>query len=182
MRDSHWPRGAYVAEFTDERQFAGAVTMLHDAGYRRMEVYTPFPVPTVDALLPNPPSVLPLMVFVAGIGGAILSYWIQWYTNAVSYPLNIGGRPAHAAPAFFIPTFEGTVLCASVIAFVALFAILRLPRPWHPMFEVPGFERASVDHFWLAIDASDERANDDVTPRVLEHLKPLSVARIPGDA
>lgn len=182
MRDSHWPGGAYVAEFADERHFAGAVSALREAGYSRIEVYTPYPVPRVEAALRECSSPLPVLVFLGGLSGALFSYWVQWYTNAVSYPLNIGGRPAHAVPAFFIPTFEGTVLCASLVAFGALLAVLRLPRPWHPMFEVDGFERASVDHFWIAVDVGDRRGDDELTPRALEQLHPLRVMRIAGDA
>jgi hypothetical protein len=180
MRDAHWPNGAHAAEFDDERHLAGAVASLHDDGYRQMEVYTPYPVPGIESALRNPPSWLPLFVFLAGAAGAAMGYWIQWYTNAVSYPLNIGGRPAHAAPAFFIPTFEGTVLCAALAAFVGLFMLLRLPQPWHPVFEIDGFERASIDRFWIVVDAADRRADDLLTPLELEALAPLRVARLPG--
>jgi hypothetical protein len=178
MRDAQWPAGAYVAEFADERQFVSAVAELRDQGYTKLEVYTPFPVERVYAALPEPPSILPYAVFFAGLGGGAIAYWIQWYTNAVSYPLNIGGRPVHAAPAFFIPTFEGTVLAASLAAFVLLWLVLRLPQPWHPIFEIDGCERASIDHFWIAIDASDRRADPDLTPRALERLQSLRVTRL----
>ena len=180
MRDARWPSGAFAAEFADERHFAGAVALLRDQGYSKLETYTPYPVSRVDAALPDPPSILPQIVFVAGLGGALLGYWIQWYTNAVSYPLNIGGRPAHAAPAFFIPSFEALILAASLMAFVGLIALLRLPRPWHPMFEVEDFERASIDHFWIAIDATDDCADDEGTPRALAALRPLRVVRVPS--
>jgi hypothetical protein len=180
MRDAHWPTGAIAAEFADESQFAGAVAALGEQGYTKLETYSPYPVPNVDATLREPPSLLPPLVLVAGLAGGLISYWIQWYTNAVSYPLNIGGRPAHAAPAFFIPTFEGTVLAAAVTAFVALFAMLRLPRPWHPMFEVDGFERASIDRFWIAIDVSNEPASGDNAMHALEALQPLRVMRVPS--
>jgi ActD protein len=182
MRDGHWPAGAYAAEFADERQFAGAVATLRDQGYSKLETYTPYPVARVDALLSERPSVLPPIVFFAGIAGAALGYWIQWFANAVSYPLDIGGRPAHAAPAFFIPTFEATVLAASLAAFFGLFALLRLPRPWHPMFEAEGFERASIDHFWVAIDATDSRSDRTMMRQTLEELGPLRVVDVPGDA
>jgi len=180
MRDTRWPSGAYAAEFSSERHFAGAVAILRGQGYSKIETYTPYPVPHIEAVLPESPSVLPPLVLLAGFGGGLLGYWIQWYTNAVSYPLNIGGRPAHAAPAFFIPTFEGTILVAATAAFVGLFALLRLPQPWHPMFEIDGFERASIDRFWIAVDATDARGSGDLTPRALEALKPLRVVRVPS--
>jgi hypothetical protein len=179
MRDLRWPHGAYAAAFDSERPFTGALESLRDQGYERIETYSPYHVPAVDAVLGQQRSFLPALVFVAGLAGAIAGYWIQWFANAVSYPLNIGGRPAHATPAFLIPTFEATILSAGLMAFGGLYALLRLPRPWHPMFEVEGFERASIDHYWIAIDADDPRADATQTPASLEALAAVRVARVP---
>jgi hypothetical protein len=179
MRDAHWPSGAIAAEFDDEETLTGAVRALDRAGYAKVETYSPYPVLEVEASLFERPSRLPYVVFLAGLAGAALGYWIQWYANAVSYPLNIGGRPAHATPAFIIPTFEATVLCASLAAFFGLFWLLRLPRPWHPMFEADGFERASIDQFWLAIDMTDERLDARRTAADLASLGASRVLRVP---
>ena len=180
MRDAHWPEGAYLAEFDDEEPFVAAVSALHEHGYVKLEAYSPYPIPRVEAALSSHRSPLPVIVFVGGAAGGALGYWIQWFANVVSYPLNIGGRPAHATPAFFIPTFETTVLCAALAAFIGLFALLRLPRPWHPMFDVDGFERASIDRFWIAIDARDQCADQTRTPEVFEILHAQRVVRISG--
>lgn len=180
MRDAHWPQGAYVAEFDDEAPFVAAVSALHEHGYVKLEAYSPYPIPSVDATLKTHRSPLPFIVFLGGAFGAALGYWIQWFTNVVSYPLNIGGRPVHATPAFFIPTFETTVLCAALAAFFGLFALLRLPRPWHPVFEVDDFERASIDRFWIGIDARDASASPTLTPHALEMLHARRVVRISG--
>jgi hypothetical protein len=121
-------------------------------------------------------------VFLAGLLGGIASYVIQWYANAYAYPLDIGGRPAHAVPAFIIPTFEGTVLCAAIAAFIGFFVVTRLPQPWHPMFEIDGFERATVDRYWLAVDASDRRGAPDLTLRELRSLSPLRIVRLEAES
>lgn len=182
MRDAHWPAGAFAAEFDREAPFVAAVTALRERGYEKVEAYSPYPVPEVSAALKSRRSPLPLIVFVSGVIGGLLGYWIQWFTNAVSYPLNIGGRPTHAVPAFFIPTFETTVLCAALAAFIGLFALLRLPRPWHPIFELDEFGRASIDRFWIAVDARDRLADASTTPQALESLHALRVVRVSGES
>jgi hypothetical protein len=181
MRDRGWPHGATVAEFDDERAFVSAVTDLREQGLSRYEAYAPFAVDALETAMPSKPSRLPKIVFASGLTGALIGYWLQWYANAVSYPLNIGGRPAHATPAFFIPTFEATVLFASLAAFVGLFAGLRLPAPWHPMFEIDGFERASVDRYWVAIDAGDRALERTAIHSTLARFGALRVIDVPFD-
>jgi hypothetical protein len=180
MRDARWPSGAIAAEFDDEEALAHAARALDRAGYARIETYSPYPVLDVEGPLYERRSRLPVVVFLAGLAGAALGYSIQWYANAVSYPLNIGGRPAHATPAFIIPTFEATVLCASLAAFIGLFWSLRLPRPWHPMFEASGFDRASIDRYWIAIDVTDNRADPRRTSADLAALGARRVVRVPS--
>jgi hypothetical protein len=120
-------------------------------------------------------------VFIAGLLGGIVSYAIQWYANAYAYPLDIGGRPAHAVPAFIIPTFEGIVLSAALAAFVGFFLVTRLPQPWHPVFEIDGFERTTIDRYWLAVDPADPRGEPDLTARELLALSPLRIVRLEAE-
>jgi anti-sigma factor RsiW len=181
MRSDRWPAGAYAAELEDEAAFVAAIASVRRQGFSRIEAYSPYPVPMAEKELGERTSPLPQLVFAAGVCGAAVGYAIQWYANAVSYPLNIGGRPAHAVPAFMIPAFEGLVLAAAIAAFVGLFALLRLPRPWHPIFEVEGFERASIDRFWIAIDATDPQVVVGGTLPSFEDLRTLRVVQVPAD-
>jgi hypothetical protein len=173
--DRTWAGGAYLAEFGSARELTEAVRSFSEHGYTRLETYSPVPVQTGIA---RRRSRLPVAVFIAGAIGGVLSYLIQWYANAYSYPLDIGGRPAHAIPAFLIPTFEGTVLAASLAAFIGFFVIARLPQPWHPVFEIEGFERATVDRYWLAVDAADPKCAPDRTIRELSALSPLRLVQL----
>ena len=175
MRDLSWGHGTYAAEFASADELAAALRVLYDKGYTRVETYSP--VAMTNAARESR-SRLPIAVFIAGLVGGIASYLIQWYANAYAYPLDIGGRPAHAIPAFFIPTFEGTVLCAALAAFFGVFWLTRLPTYWHPIFEIEGFDRTSVDRYWLAIDASDRRSGPDVTLHDLRALSPVRVVRL----
>ena len=178
MRDVIGPPGACFAEFASAPELRDAVTALREKGYRDVETYAPFHVPDTG---PASRSRLPLVTFAAGVFGAATGYAVQWYTNVRSYPLNIGGRPIHAVPAFLIPTFESAVLCAAVAAFVGALVTLRLPRLWRPEFEIDGFERASIDRYWVAIALRDPRADPALTVRELEALGPLRVVRVEGE-
>lgn len=175
--DLSWTAGAYAAEFASADDVTRALRVLMDKGYMRVETYSPVP-PVNDGRRSK--TRLPVIVFVFGVLGGLVSYAIQWYANAYAYPLDIGGRPAHAIPAFLIPTFEGTVLSAALAAFVGFFWIARLPKYWHPMFELHEFSRATVDRYWLAIDATDRRSGPDVTVHELRALAPLRIYRLEG--
>lgn len=175
MRDATWPRGAYAAEFASAEALSEAVRVLSAKGYTRVETYSPVPL---THGIPQPRSRLPAIVFLGGLLGGIASYAIQWYADAYAYPIDIGGRPAHAIPAFLIPTFEGTVLCAALTAFFGFFVIARLPRLWHPIFELDGFQRVTVDRYWLAIDGTDHRSGPDVTIHELRELAPMRVVKL----
>src|SRR3954466_13721439 len=144
-----------LAEFQSADALAAGVGALRALGYRDVEIYSPFPLPDVEPELELRRSRLPKFVFAGGLLGAILGYGIQWYADVWIYPLRVGGRPVHAVPAFIPATFEATVLGAAFAAFFGLLIALRLPALWHSVFEVDGFERASVDRFWLAVGARD---------------------------
>jgi hypothetical protein len=182
MREIVSPIGSVFAEFATPDEMLRALTQLREQGYRALESFSPFPVPGARELIAAPRSRLPLLVFAAGLLGAVGGYAVQWYVNVRSYPLNIGGRPTHAVPAFILPSFEGAVLCAALAAFVGFLVALRLPRPWHPVFEIDRFEHASVDRYWVAVDLRDRRwdrsAHEKLTERDLAALRPLRVIRL----
>ncbi len=154
------PERGLLAEFATPEALLAAVRALKGHGYRDLETYTPFDVPGLSAALGLPRQRLPRAVFAGGFLGGAAAYAVQWWTNAVSYPVNAGGRPMHAVPAFIFPTFEALVLAGSAVALFGCFALLRFPDLWHPVVEVEGFERASVDRYFLELrrGAGDQRA------------------------
>jgi len=170
VRDHDWPAGSYVGEFADANALVAAVRSLRERGYTGIETYSPMPLPELDSALAFRRSRLPLFVFAGGLAGGAISYFIQWYANVYAYPLNLGGRPVHAVTAFIIPTFEGTILGAALTAFFGLWVVLRLPTYWHPVFELPGFDRATIDRYWVAVSGDDARGGADVTPSELRSL------------
>ncbi len=144
-----------AAEFAIGSQLLRAISELRRNGYRQLDAFVPYSLDGLEAALGLSRSQIGRFVFLAGLLGAATAYLIQWGTSALDYPLNVGGRPAHAAPAFVPIAFETLVLFAGLAACIGLLLTARLPRLFHPLDSVPGFERATLDRFFLAVDARD---------------------------
>jgi hypothetical protein len=167
----------YLAQLLTPEDLLRAVHELRRRGYRRLDAFTPYPIKGLEEALhlrrsPLNWRVLPLALLGAGFG-----YLIQWWCNGVDYPLNVGGRPLNSVPAFIPITFEAGVLSAALTGCFLLLLLCRLPALYSPLFDVPGFERASVDRFWVGVDDRDPWFNEVQTERDLRELGALSVAR-----
>lgn len=171
--------GGLVAEFATAEAVVAAARMARDAGYRQFEVYSPYPVEGVSEVL-GFRSRLPAVTFIAGLLGGAAIFAFQAWAHVIDWTLNIGGRRPLAAPAFIVPTFEVTILVGALATVVAMLARNGLPRPHHPLFAVPAFERASQDRFFLAIAASDPRFDADEVRAFLRGLDPLEVHDVPA--
>jgi hypothetical protein len=168
-----------VAEFRDHHAVSRAARQLRQAGYRRLDAFTPYPVEEMETALGLPPTRIGLAVLVGGLLGAAGGYALQWYTMVVDYPINVGGRPLHSWPAFIPVTFEMMVLTATLFGVLALFVRNGLPRPHHPVLAAVALDRASEGGFFLAVEASDPRYSAPWTRQTLERLGALSVAEVP---
>ncbi len=168
-----------MAEFPNPKSLAKAAHRAHEAGYRKVEAYTPFPVEEVIETLHPHSSKVPLLVLIGGILGGLGGFALQMWVNLSAYPLNIGGRPLISWPAFIVPTFECTILGASLTAVIGMFALNGLPMPYHPVFNVPRFsERASTDGYFLVIEAADPKFDRSGTQTFLEDLNPSEVSEV----
>jgi hypothetical protein len=171
------PLFGIAAEFDSSERLFLAAEKARAEGYRRMDAFAPHPIEGLAEVL-GQRSYLPLLVLLGGIVGGAGAYYMQWYANVVSYPINVGGRPLHSWPAFIPITFELTVLAAALTAFIAALLLSGLPHPYHPMFNLPEFERASQDRFFLCIEARDTAFDPLRTRAFLQSLKPLRVSEI----
>jgi hypothetical protein len=164
-----------LAEFSTRDRLAGAIRVLRDRGYRRLDAYTPYSVEEVEEALGLRRSRLPLAVFAAGLGAAGGAYFLQWFLNAYLYPLNFGGRPPHFPLPFLIITFEMGILFAGLTAFAGVIALGRLLRLHDPPQSAPGFESATRDRFWLEVSMRDDEFDPE---RTLEELVELGADRV----
>ena len=151
-----------MAEFREPEQLLGAAHAAYKAGYRKMDAYSPYDVEGVAEAIGFHKTRVPLIVLLGGICGALTAYGMEWYSAVIDYPLNVGGRPLHSWPAFVPITFELTVLFASLAGLIGMLALNGLPKPYHPVFNVPEFKEASQTRFFLCIEAADPifKAND----------------------
>lgn len=156
-----------LAEYADEEAAVVAIHRLHEAGYRDLEAYLPFPSHEVEQALGRPRSRLPFAVFGFGLLGAGGAYFLQWLLVAFLYPLDVGRRPPHFPLAFVIITFEMGVLLASLSAFFGTLATGRLVRLVDDVQGTPGFESATRDRFWLEVSLADPAARDPEATRAL---------------
>lgn len=167
-----------MAEFDGPNELVHAAEAAYRAGYRKMDGYTPYPIEELAEALGIHHTILPALVLLAGVAGLVGGFGLASWTSAVAYPINVGGRPLVSVPAFIPVTFETTVLAAALMAVFGMIALNGLPQPYHPVFNVPRFEHASRDGFFLCIEAADPLFDRQETRKFLEGLHPRSVADV----
>ena len=143
-----------------------------------MDAYSPNAVDGLAEALGFTKTRLPLITLLGGIVGGLTAYVMQWYSAVVDYPLNVGGRPLHSWPAFIPITFELTVLFAAVAGLIGMLWLNRLPKPYHPVFNVPEFKLASQTRFFLCIEARDQHFRGAEVRQFLTSLDPISVSEV----
>jgi hypothetical protein len=142
-------------------------------GHTRLDAYSPVPIHGVDEALGLRRSPVPLIALGGGLAGAAGGFGMQYWMNAVDYPINVAGRALVAAPAWIPITFETTVLLASVSIVLGLFALAGFPRLHHPVFEVEAFRSASVTGLWISAQVEPAQAE-----RVAEELRKLGASNV----
>lgn len=167
-----------VAEFETAGELLAATGKAREAGYTKLDAHSPLPIHGMEEAIGQSYTRLPFIVFVGGLMGGTGGYLLQYWTAVIDYPIAIGGKGLHSWPAFIPVTFECTILFAAFTAVIGMIAMNGLPRPHHPVFETPNFERASQDRFFLAIEAEDPKYETGSTRQFLEELNPHAVSEV----
>jgi Protein of unknown function (DUF3341) len=169
-----------MAEFDSAQALVDAAHHTHEAGYVKIDAYSPFPVEGLAEAMGFHKNRVPLVVLIGGLIGGISGYALQYWISAVSYPINVGGKPYHSWPAFIVVTFEMTILFAGIFAVFGMLALNGLPMPYHPVFNVPRFALATKDRFFLIVFSTDPKYSPSETRRFLESMAPRSISEVPS--
>ncbi len=169
-----------MAEFDTPSDLVAAARKTYDAGYKKIDAYSPFPVEELAEAIGFHHNGVPLVILIGGILGCLSGYLMQWWIATVSYPVNVGGRPYHSWPAFIVVTFELTILFSVLAAVFGMLALNGLPMPYHPVFNVPRFAFATKDRFFLIVFSSDPKYNPASTRDFLQSLGPRSISEVPS--
>ncbi len=168
-----------LAEFNTPTELVMATEAARQAGYRRMECYTPYPVEEAAEALHFHKNRVPLICLMGGIMGLTTAFLMQTWINTMAYPLNIAGRPLMSWPAFIIPAYEWTILFAGLSAAFGMIAMNGLPQTYHPLFNAPNFRSgATTDKFFLCIEAFDPKFSPGETRAFLEQFPAVSVVEV----
>jgi hypothetical protein len=176
----HTPVYGLMAEFANPTDIVEAARRTHEAGYRKIDAYSPFPIEELAEAIGFHNDGVALITLVGGLVGMCAGYSLQYWIHAINYPINVGGRPFNSWPAFIVVTFEMTILFAGLSAVFGMLALNGLPMPYHPVFNVPRFVFATKDRFFLIIFSSDVKYDTVETRRFLESLSPRSISEVPS--
>ncbi|MEM1024255.1 MAG: DUF3341 domain-containing protein [Myxococcota bacterium] len=167
-----------AAEFRSAKDLLRAANSAREAGYSKMDTFSPIPIHGMEDAVGQRFTRLPWIVFIMGLAGASFGFGLQYWTSVIDYPLNIGGKPLNSWPAFIPITFECTILFAGLTSALSMILLNGLPRPHHPMFAVPNFDRATQDRFFLCIESADPKFDATSTRSFLEGLNPDAVSDV----
>jgi len=168
----------YLVSFDKVDELLVAATSIRDAGYTCWDAHTPFVIHGLDAAMGIKKTVLPYIVFLAGLTGTVAGLLLQWWTNAVDYPFLISGKPLFSLPANIPVAFETTILFAAISALIGMLALNGLPQLSHPLFANRSFKRATDDRFLISIEASDPIFEATKTRELLESISGKPVEEI----
>jgi hypothetical protein len=163
-----------LGEFADPDGLLSATKKMREKGHKKLDTHSPYPLDGIEAALGLGRAKIPAIVLCGALIGACLAYSMIYFMNAVDFPINVANRPPHSPPTHIPITFELAVLFGGGSAFFGLMALMRLPEPYHPVFEAESFRRASIDAFFVSIEVPEGQSPSDVAAELRE-LGPVDV-------
>jgi hypothetical protein len=164
-----------LAEFDDPTSLVAAAKRTYAAGYRKIDTFSPYPIEEAWEAIGQHDRRLSLIVLCGGLLGLLTGLGLQEWVHQIAYPINIAGKPLNSWPQFVPVIFELTILFAALSGVIGMILLNGLPMPYHPVFNVARFERASRDKFFLLVESADPKFDRMQT---LDFLKTLDASEI----
>ena len=168
------PRRFVLGEFADSDAMLTATRKMREKGHKGLDTHSPYPVHGIEEALGLGRAKIPTIVLLGAIAGACIAYAMIYFMNVVDFPINVANRPPHSPPANIPITFELAILLGGSSSFFGLMGLMRLPEPYHPVFEAESFRRASIDGFFVSIEVPKGQNPADVAAQLSE-LGPTEV-------
>ena len=164
------PLHGVMAEFDSGQALVDAARRAVAQGFTKLEAYSPVPIEELNDIIHKKRTILPTLVLAGGLTGMATGFALQYWASVIEFPMNVGGRPMASWPTFLIPSYELTILFASITAAVGMIMLCGLPQPYHPVFNVERFSMASSDKFFLVLESADPKFERPVTSEFLRSL------------
>lgn len=169
-----------MAEFDTPEELIRAAKRAYAEGYRKMDAYAPMPVEGLAEAIGYKKNWVAFCVLLGGISGVVGGYGLLYWITVIAYPHNVGGRPLHSWPEFIPITFETMILLSALTALVSMLAMNGLPKPYHPVFNIAEFARASTDKFFLCLESSDPKFRAEEALKFLRDSGGSEVTVVPS--
>jgi hypothetical protein len=160
-----------LAEFDTAADILHAAEAVRDAGFRRWDVFTPFPVHGMNQAMGVRGSKVGWFSFLGGVTGYTTGMIMIWWMNGFDYAIPVGGKPMFSPFSAFPPSYELTILFGSFGAILGMLFLNRLPRLYHPLLKNRRFARATHDGFFLVIETDDPKYAEPGTRELLESAR-----------
>jgi len=166
------------AEFSSARTLLEAAKKIHSLGFRKWDVYSPFPIHGMDHAMGFKRSRVSLFSLIGGCTGLSVAFILIYYTSAINYPLIVQGKPYFALEPSLPIFFELTILLTAFGTVLGLLLLTLLPRLHHPVFNWDRFQRATDDGFFLVLESTDPRFDTISSRQLLQGIGGLHITEI----